>query len=132
MNHNSCIGEHIEMGLVILRNFRSGNKKSIRNKEWAFLSNHGKVFGYLARHPENTIQAVAQDIGLSMKAVHNIIDDLERDGYLECIATGKGNRYMIHPEMPVQPTLEEDYAIGELLESLLESDSVGHKGKPRS
>jgi DNA-binding MarR family transcriptional regulator len=87
----------------------------MENKKWTFLSNHGRVFSYLARHPENTTQVIAQEVGLSIRAVQKIIDDLERDGYLRRQKVGRCNHYVVHPEMPMRHRMEENCAVGKIL-----------------
>ena len=87
----------------------------MENKKWTFLSNHGRVFSYLARHPDNTTQLIAQEVGLSIRAVQKIIDDLENDGYLHRQKIGRCNHYSIHPDMPMRHRMESDHTVRELL-----------------
>jgi predicted transcriptional regulator len=87
----------------------------MENKKWTFLSNHGRVFNYLAKHPENTTQVIAQEVGLSIRAVQKIIDDLELDGYLHRQRVGRCNHYAVHPEMPMRHRMEAAYAVGTIL-----------------
>jgi len=95
----------------------------MENREWAFLTNHGRVFIYLSRHPRNTAQVIAQDVGLSIRAVQKIIDDLESGGYLHRRKVGRCNHYIIHPEMPLRHRL----AIEPVAEEVLRPD----RSRPR-
>jgi hypothetical protein len=87
----------------------------MENKQWAFLSNHGRLFVYLTRHPQNTAQVIARDVGLSIRAVQKIIDDLESGGFLHRRKVGRCNHYIIHTQMPVHYHLEMEPAAGEVL-----------------
>jgi DNA-binding Lrp family transcriptional regulator len=80
----------------------------MESKKWAFLSNHGRVFAYVCKNPTDTIQIIAQQLGLSVRAVQNIIEDLERDGYLSHLRVGRCNHYIILPEKPRLNSIEAD------------------------
>jgi len=89
------------------------------NKKWSFVSNHGKIFAYIYKHPANTTPVISQDTGLSIRAVQKIIDDLENDGYLDRRKIGRCNHYIIHPERQVRPRMELDHTIGEIMLTLI-------------
>lgn len=86
--------------------------------EWTFLSNHGRVFTYLAKHPRSISQEIAHEAGLSIRAVQNIIDDLEEGGYISRQKEGRRNRYTINPELPMRHRLEQEYSVREILLAL--------------
>jgi hypothetical protein len=86
---------------------------------WTFLSNHGRVFHYLAEHPKIAIELLARDVGLSVSGVNNIIDDLEEGGYLTHYKVGRCNYYILHPELPMRHYLENDCSVGDILLPLL-------------
>jgi hypothetical protein len=113
MKGNACIPEHINIIFVFSK--ISVLREIMENKQWTFLSNHGRVFAYLAKHPENTAQVIAQEVGLSIRAVQKIIDDLEREGYLDRQKFGRCNRYAVHPEMHMRHRMEAEFTVGEIL-----------------
>ena len=90
----------------------------MKKRGWTFLTNHGRVFSYIAKHPQNTTQETAQRIGLSIRSVQQIITDLEKSGYVSRYKEGRCNRYIIHPEIPMRHRLERDHAIGYILVAL--------------
>jgi predicted ArsR family transcriptional regulator len=90
----------------------------MQNKEWTFLSNHGKILVYLAKYQKNTAQVIAQEVGLSIRAVQQIIDDLERDGYLHRRKVGRCNHYIIHSGKAMRKHLETEYAVGKVLQAI--------------
>jgi DNA-binding IclR family transcriptional regulator len=90
----------------------------MKKGEWTFLSNHGRVFVYLAKFPRSTAQEIAGQANLSIRAVQNIIDDLAVVGYIARHKEGRRNRYTIHPELPMRHKLEKGHSVGEILEVL--------------
>ncbi len=90
----------------------------MKKKEWTFLTNHGRVLAYIAKHPQNTTQETAQKSGLSIRAVQQIITDLEKGGYIARYKEGRRNRYTIHLEIPMRHRLEREHAVGDILLAL--------------
>lgn len=90
----------------------------MKKKEWTFLTNHGRVLVYIAKHQHSTTQETAQRAGLSIRAVQQIITDMEKGGYIARYKEGRRNRYVIHPEIPMRHRLERDHAIGDILQAL--------------
>jgi predicted transcriptional regulator len=86
--------------------------------QWTFLSNHGRVFVYIAKHPKSTTEAISREVGLTQRGVQKIIAELEGAGYIARHKEGRNNRYMIHPELPMRHQLELDYSVGDLLLAL--------------
>jgi DNA-binding MarR family transcriptional regulator len=87
-------------------------------KHWTFLSNHGRVFIYLAGHPGITTQSLAYKTGLSIRAVQMILDDLEAGGYLSREKIGRNNRYEIHSERSLRHRLEKHRTVGDVFLAL--------------
>ena len=87
----------------------------MKRKDWAFLSNHGRIFTYLAKHPQVTIQVLAHRTGLSIRAVSDVLDDLEEEGYLTREKIGRANRYEVNPAKSLRHRLEKNKSTGDLL-----------------
>lgn len=85
---------------------------------WTFISNHGRVFVYIARNPRSTTELISREVGLSQRGVQKIIADLEAAGYVARHKEGRCNRYIVHPELPMRHKLERDHAVGDLLTAL--------------
>ena len=83
--------------------------------EWTFLSNHGHVLVALAGDPEATMREVAQEVGITERAVQLLVRDLQQAGYLQITRVGRRNRYTIATELPLRHPLEQDTAIGDFL-----------------
>jgi hypothetical protein len=84
---------------------------------WGFLSNHGRVFCYLAKYPKNTIEEIARDTCLSIAGANRIINDLEEGGYITRQKVGRRNEYKIHPGLPMRHHLEWDRNVADILPS---------------
>jgi hypothetical protein len=71
-----------------------------KEPDWAFLSNHATVLICIATEPDIRVRDVAARVGITMRAVLRIIDDLEAGGYLTRTREGRRNRYSVHPNRP--------------------------------
>jgi DNA-binding Lrp family transcriptional regulator len=96
----------------------------VNKGQWTIFSNHGRILIYLASNPKCTIQVIAQETGLSIAAVNNIVRTLEKDGYISRIKVGRRNSYHIHPEKPLRHQLEQKYTLNDLLVAFDESSIV--------
>lgn len=83
--------------------------------KWAFLSNHGRVLAYVAKHPKSTTQVIAQEVELSIRGVQQILDELEEEGYLGRQKVGRCNYYNVHLEMPMRHRLERKHSVRQIL-----------------
>ena len=90
----------------------------MKKGEWTFLTNHGRVLAYIAKHPEHTTQQIAQKVGITLRAVQKIIAELEAGGYLARHKEGRRNRYAVYPEIPMRHRLERNHAVGDILVAL--------------
>jgi DeoR/GlpR family transcriptional regulator of sugar metabolism len=86
--------------------------------EWKFVTNHALVLCLIAQHPRITAREIAATVGITEKTTRNIINDLEADDYVTKKREGRRLRYTIDPEMPLRHEMQEDKAVGDLLEVL--------------
>lgn len=82
---------------------------------WTFLTNHAHVLVLLSRDPSLVLRTVAQQVGITERAVQRIIADLQEDGYLERTRVGRRNQYRIRPAQPLRHPIEAHRTIGDLL-----------------
>jgi DNA-binding transcriptional ArsR family regulator len=92
---------------------------------WKFVTNHALVLCQIAQQPQITMREISLTIGITEKATHRIITDLESDGYVTKIREGRRLRYRINPDLSLRDELLQDKAVGDLLEVL------GWKGRRR-
>jgi DNA-binding transcriptional ArsR family regulator len=85
---------------------------------WKFVTNHALVLFQIAQQPRITMREISLAIGITEKATHRIITDLESDGYITKIREGRGLRYRINPDLRLRGEILQDKAVGDLLEVL--------------
>lgn len=86
--------------------------------EWKFVTNHALVLCLIAQQPRITAREIAATVGITEKTTRNIISDLEADEYITKTKEGRRLRYSVDPEMPLRHEMNEDRAVGDLLEVL--------------
>ena len=86
--------------------------------DWTFLSNHGHVLVALNRNPEATMREVAQQVGITERAVQLLVGDLQRAGYVRITRVGRRNAYTVATDLPLRHPLERSTSIGDLLHLL--------------
>ncbi len=84
---------------------------------WSFITNHGAVLAYIARHGQITAREIASALGITERSVLRIISDLEAEGYLERIRDGRANRYQVNHELPLRHIGLRNIAVAELLKA---------------
>jgi DNA-binding IclR family transcriptional regulator len=85
---------------------------------WTFLTNHAQVLLCVARNTTVTAREIAQQIGITERAVQRILRDLEETGYLSHTRDGRHNHYSIHADRPMRHPAQQGFAIRELLDLL--------------
>jgi len=96
----------------------SGESQSVA---WTFLSNHGHVLLCIAGEPEVRLRDVAQRVGITERAVQRIVADLEQEGYLTRVRSGRRNRYELHADRPLRHPIEAHRQVQALLDLVLET-----------
>jgi len=85
---------------------------------WKFVTNHALVLCQIAQQPRITMREISLTIGITEKATHKIIADLESDGYVTKIREGRRLRYRINSDLCLRDEMLQDKAVGDLLEVL--------------
>jgi predicted ArsR family transcriptional regulator len=86
--------------------------------EWSFITNHALVLTSIAKHPHRTLREIGDAAGITERAAHKIMNDLEEAGYVSKEKIGRRNVYRIHPEVPLKERVRSDAAAHELLAML--------------
>jgi len=92
--------------------------------DWKFITNHAQVLLCVAHDPEIRLREIAQACGITERAAHRIIADLEEAGYITRERVGRRNRYQFHPEVSMRHprighTLLQDIPMGDLVAPLM-------------
>lgn len=87
--------------------------------EWTFLSNYGHVLVSLARDPGARMRDVAQAVGITERAVQQIVAELVGQEYLRKEKVGRRNRYDVVRGAHLRHELESQVTLGEFLERVV-------------
>jgi predicted transcriptional regulator len=82
---------------------------------WTFLTNHAHVLIALQANPGMILREVAQEVGITERAVQRIVQELEEQGYLVRHKVGRKNQYEVLSDLPLRHPLECHRTIGDLL-----------------
>ena len=101
------------------RDTSSHGQRGSSGTRWTFLSNHAHVLLLLAKDPDLRLREIAEQVGITERAVQRIVTDLEQDRYIEREKVGRRNRYRVHPELPLRHPLEAHRKIASLISLVL-------------
>jgi DNA-binding MarR family transcriptional regulator len=104
---------------------RAAPNAAIAAGDWTFLTNHAHVLLCIAREPEVRMRDVAQQVGITERAVQRIVSDLEHAGYLHRSREGRRNRYEVQTELPLRHPIERHERVSSLLSLVLETRARG-------
>jgi predicted ArsR family transcriptional regulator len=101
--------------------------------EWKFFTNHALVLLCVANSPDILLREIADAVGITERAAHRIIGDLEDGGYISRERKGRRNYYQVHAETALdQPGLDHPLlkgrSMGEIAVSYIAAGrrDVGH------
>jgi DNA-binding MarR family transcriptional regulator len=72
---------------------------------WSFLTNHAQVLLCVARDPGMRLREIGDAVGITERAAHRIVVELEAAGYLTRYRDGRRNRYEITRSLPLPDRL---------------------------
>lgn len=85
---------------------------------WSFLTTHAQVLLCVDKDPEARLRDIADRVGITERAAHRIVSDLDDAGYIDRERVGRRSRYSVNAELaPPDPLLREQ-RVGELLQLL--------------
>lgn len=82
---------------------------------WTFLTNHAHVLLCLAQNPSERIRDIADEVGITERAIQRIIVDLEAEGYLEHVREGRRNLYKVFSRKPLRHNVEKHRKVHDLI-----------------
>ncbi len=90
----------------------------IPEPSWTFLTNHAHVLLAISAESQIRIRDIATQVGITERAAHRIVADLEIAGYLKVSKIGRRNEYLVVRNLPLRHPAERHHRIGELLKVL--------------
>ena len=85
------------------------------SNRWTFLTNHARVFEYIATHKQCIAETMSREIGITQRVVFMILKDLEKEGYITREKVGRCNHYEIHANLPMRHRLDRSRTVREIL-----------------
>lgn len=93
----------------------------------ALLTNHAHVLLCVAAHPDLRLREIAERVGVTERAVHRIVSDLECDGYLSRRRIGRRNIYELRRETRLRHPLESRATVADVIDLFVDAS-----GRPSS
>lgn len=82
---------------------------------WTFLTNHSHVLICLDREPDVRMRDIAEQVGITERAVQKIIADLIEGGYVTATKVGRRNRYHVTASHNLRHPVESHRTVEDLL-----------------
>jgi predicted ArsR family transcriptional regulator len=82
---------------------------------WTFLSNHAHVLIALAHDSEYRVRDLAQLVGITERAVLQILSDLENGGVVKRHRVGRRNTYQLDATIALRHPLEAHRTVADIL-----------------
>ncbi len=96
-----------------------------RQREWTLLTPHGHALARICAVPNIRIRELAAGIGVTERAVHRIVHELEDAGLVTHTKVGRRNHYQVHlDKSPVNP-LERDLDVREVVSAVTDTIERG-------
>ncbi len=85
---------------------------------WTFLTNHAHVLIALSRNSDLRQRDIAYHVGITVGAVHRILQELEDAGYITSERIGRRKHYDINADKPMRHPLEDQHSVHDMISSL--------------
>ena len=72
----------------------------------------------MSRDPGMRLREIADCVGVTERAAHRIVCELESEGYLTRTREGRRNVYEVHRELPLRHGLEHGATAGDLIAAM--------------
>jgi DNA-binding IclR family transcriptional regulator len=82
---------------------------------FAFLTNHAQVLLCIAGDPALRLREIGAEVGITERAAHRIVGELEAAGYVTRQREGRRNRYTIEPHLPLPDRIAREQQVVDLL-----------------
>ena len=82
---------------------------------WTFLSNHSHVLIALAGQPDLRVRDLAEKVGITERAVAQILSDLQAARVLSKRRVGRRNVYLVNANAPLRHSVEAHRTVADLL-----------------
>lgn len=87
---------------------------------WTFLTNHAHVLILLNAEPDLILREIAMRVGITERAIQQILSDLEEEGFIEREKIGRRNHYRVKTDHYLRHPIESHCNIADLLSLILD------------
>ena len=94
-----------------------GNKDS----GWTFFTNYGHVLIFISQHGDATLREVSERVGITERATHRIVAELEQAGFITKRRQGRRNFYRVNADLPLRHPLEEHCSVKQVIDTVIDS-----------
>ena len=90
------------------------------HRDWTFLSRHAQALVCIARDPDIRLTDIAESLGITTRAVQQLVNELRQAGVVRAERRGRRNHYVIVHGHPLHHPLEGGHTVDDLLAALAE------------
>lgn len=83
---------------------------------WTFLTNHSHVLLCLVQHPSMRMRDIAEEVGITERAVQRIIADLRDENYITLKREGRCNTYQVNTRKRLKHSIESHRKLKDLIQ----------------
>ena len=84
-------------------------------RRWGFLTNHARILVCIAHDPGIRVREISEAVGITERAAHRIVAELDSAGYITRKRNGRRNQYTIQAHLPLPDPLARGEKVGDLL-----------------
>jgi Winged helix-turn-helix DNA-binding len=88
---------------------------AVASPSWTFLTRHAQALLCIADDPGIRLRDIGDLVGITERAAHRIVSELEAAGYISRERRGRRNHYTIRLQAPLPDPVARDQKVGDLL-----------------
>jgi DNA-binding IclR family transcriptional regulator len=85
---------------------------------WTFLTRHAQALLCIAEDPGIRLRDIGEQVGITERAAHRIVGELEAAGYISRERRGRRNHYTVTLKAPLPDRVAREQKVGDLLNVL--------------
>ena len=90
------------------------------DRRWGFVTNHARVLACIVADPNTRLRDIATAVGITERTAGQIVNDLQRAGYLTKTRDGRRNQYVIDGKKKLQHPRLKGVAATQVIAVLVE------------
>ncbi|QDU89103.1 MarR family protein [Pirellulimonas nuda] len=87
---------------------------------WTFLTNHSHVLILLNAEPDLVLREIAARVGITERAIQQILADLQEEGFIEREKIGRRNHYRVKTDHYLRHPIEAHCKVADLLSLIVD------------